>query len=108
LDQGFNVTPLLIALGQAVPVWAIVAFAVTYYLRKSKDSRDDLDKRLVSIETDIHRIQLSLASAGIDSLERDIEALKESRAQTTVQIDALWKAVEARPLKVAKSRHEHD
>jgi hypothetical protein len=109
LDQGFNVTPLLIALGQAVPVWAIVAFAVTHYLKKSKDERDESNKRLIAIEASIHSIQINLAKVGIDSLEKDIENLKEAKAQFKVEIDSIWRAVEERSLKsIAKSRHDHD
>jgi hypothetical protein len=93
MEQGFNMMPLLVALGQAVPVWVIVALAVKHYLEKNAQ-----DQKFSSVSVWLRskptsaNIQLSLAGAGIR--EGEIEKLRESRAQFKVQIEALWRALD--------------
>lgn len=113
-QQSFNLMPVMIALGQAVPVWLIVGWIANAYNKKQREAQDTLnnrfqsmDQRLQAMEIDIKQIQLSLAGASLDNLEREMESLKESKAQHKIQIEAIWRTLDdLRANKAARRDYE--
>jgi len=94
MDQGFDLTKIISGMIENVPLWGIALLFVKRWLKNQQKSENETKQAIFGIHEKLNRIEVKLASSGIDDLKDNIERLKESRTKTEMNIDALWRSVD--------------
>lgn len=94
MEQGFDLQVLLGQMASGVPLWAIALGIVKHWMNQRKEHDKEIKEQFVSINEKLNRIEVKLASSGIDDLKSNIESLKESRTKTDMKVEALFRHVD--------------
>ena len=78
------------ALG-SFPLWAMMYLIVQSWMKNNKKEHDKVEEQLFLINKKLSRIELILASSGIQTLKEDIVNLKESKAKDAAKFDELFR-----------------
>ncbi len=102
MDQPFDLTNIAKQMISTVPLW-LFAFAIfKSWLHKSEENKKMIETQFKSqneamsaIHDKLNRIEIKLASQGVDSLKTDLEALKKDSVKNEMKIDALFRLSDA-------------
>lgn len=112
LEQGFDLTKIAIQLVGTVPLWFFALAIFKSWQTRAKEQKEMLEKRLFELGQNsndnkrlildvveglrqhLGRIEMTLASQGVDELKNNIESLKEFRTETRIQLQAAFRRID--------------
>lgn len=102
MEQGFDLLPIAKQMASTVPLWLFAWAIFKAWLARSKENKEMIEKQfkaqneaMLAIHEKLNRIEIKLASQGVDSLKNDLENLKKDSVKNEMKIEALFRLTDA-------------
>lgn len=102
MELGFDLSAIGKQLLGTVPLWFIVWAIFRNWIASSKASEKKIEEKFLSlsegmagVQEKLNRIEMNLASQGIDHLKFDLENLKKESVKNEMKIEALFRISDA-------------
>lgn len=97
MDQGFDLSAISKQMLSTVPLWLFAWAIFKSWLAKSKENKEMIEKQfkaqgeaMLAIHEKLNRIEINLASQGVDNLKSDLESLKKDSFKNEMKLEALF------------------
>jgi septal ring factor EnvC (AmiA/AmiB activator) len=109
MEQAFDLTNLSRQMLGTVPLWFFAWAIFKAWRDQSTKNKEMIEAQfesqkeaMLAIHEKLNRIEMKLASQGVDNLKEDIETLKKESVENETKLEAIFRILDQSKLAIAK------